>query len=148
VAKEWRHYTCLVGSNTWADKNLSCFYLTFVFFFLDLFAFIFSLCWLLLCVLPLIGIVTICSCLFQIFFFHCVPCFVWALLHCGVCGGFSRFLCSSPWVCGGASYSWCPHCVVMVFNYLWHSSCSWWCLTIHITLDHSVFLCFIVVSMV
>jgi hypothetical protein len=38
----------------------------------------------------------------------------------------------------------------MVFNYLWHSSlwCSWWCLTIHITLDHGVFHCFIVVFMV
>jgi hypothetical protein len=60
-------------------------------------------------------------------------------LHHGACGGFSHLQCSSPWCCGHASYSWCPHCVqlfvtflilmfMMVFNYSHHS--LWWCFSL------------------
>jgi len=98
-------------------------------------------------------IISLCSCthchcdtlfLFVLhFFFHCVPLFCLGTPHHGVCGGFRRSQCSSPWCCGGASYSWCPHCVVhgvqllvtflivmfmMMFNYSHH---SWsWCFSL------------------
>ncbi len=150
MAKEWRHYTCLVGSNTWVHKKLSCFYLIFVFFFLtrliSLFHYV-DYFFVFLRWLSLWHFVLVCSRFFFPIVFHF---FVWALPIMV----FVVVLATCKALHHGVVVVLAPRGVLivlfMVFNYLWHSSlrCSWWCLTIPITLCHGVFHCFIVVFMV